>query len=96
MRDEVEMLRRVTATIVTTPVARCLGSATLIAVMVIGSPVTVDGDVNMPLVEIEPSEVDQMTAELLAPVTVAVKCSCPSGASDVEEGEIAIRISPFD
>jgi hypothetical protein len=66
------------------------------AVIVIGRVVTPDGDVNMPPVEIEPWEVDQVTAELLAPVTVAVKSSCPSGASDVDEGEIAIRISPFD
>ena len=73
----------------TTPLADLVGSATLWAVTVTVCDVRIfDGAVYRPAAEIVPTEglIDQVTAVLLVPKTVAVNCCVPEGAKLTVDG----------
>jgi hypothetical protein len=61
-------------------------------VIAIGIPLLVGGDVKLPSGEIVPSDADQLTAELLVPLTVAANRVCPCGTNTANAGETAIWI----
>ena len=73
----------------TTPLADLVGSATLWAVTVTVCDVRIlDGAVYRPAEEIVPTDglIDQVTAVLLVPKTVAVNCCVPEGAKLTVDG----------
>jgi hypothetical protein len=71
---------------VTIACAVCVGSATLVAVTVALVEVVTDGAVNMPLLEIDPALVVQLTAVFEALLTVAENCCVPAEVTLVVAG----------
>ena len=76
------------AVTVTVAEALALVDAALVAVTVTYDVVETAGAVRTPLLEIEPAFVDQVTAELLDPLTVATNCCVAPEASVELDGEI--------
>jgi hypothetical protein len=60
-----------------------------LAMIVIWVPSLTTGATKVPSLEIDPADAAQVTAVLLVPCTVAVKCSCIPGLRTALRGETA-------
>jgi hypothetical protein len=69
------------AAIMAVVLACTVGSAALVAVIVIEFPLTLAGAVNNPVPEIVPALADQLTAVLLVLLTTAPNCTLPPGVT---------------